>query len=85
MYLRFVDGDTVTLRGDYVTRLRDQGDFPSTVVRVVQLPSSRAVLGVTPVGEPLIAAFVSGKDHQPTEIDGHPAAIDFDRLRALAT
>lgn len=85
MYVRFVDGDTVTLRGDYVTRLNQRGDFPSTWLRLVQLPASRAVVAVTPVGEPLLAAFVSGKDHRPTETDGHPATIDFPRLRALAT
>lgn len=85
MYLRFVNGDTVTLRGDYVAQLRHEGHFPSTVVRLVRLPQSRAVVGVRPLGEPLVAAFVSGKDHHPTEVDGHPAEIDFDRLRAMAT
>ncbi len=85
MYLRFVDGSTVTLRGDYLARLRQAGDFPSTVVRLVQLPASRAVVGVVPLGEPLIAAFVSGADHRPTELDGQPTAVDFERLRALAT
>jgi len=85
MYLRFVDGDTVTLRGDYVAHLRHASDFPSTVVRLVQLPHSRAVVGITPVGVPLVAAFVSGTDHRPTELDGQPANVDFDRLRGLAT
>ena len=85
MYLRFVNGETVTLKGDYVTQLRQAGDFPSTFVRLVQLPRSRAVVSVTPLGEPLIAAFVAGTDHRPTEIDGHPADIDFDRLRGMAT
>lgn len=85
MYLRFVNGDTVTLRGDYVAHLRHAGDFPSTVIRLVQLPQSRAVVTVSPLGEPLIAAFVAGSDHQPTETDGHPTTVDFDRLRSLAT
>ena len=85
MYVRFVDGDSVTLRGDYVHGLRQRGDFPSTWIRLVQLPRSRAVVSVEPRGEPLLAAFVSGRDHAPAEIDGHPAAIDFERLRALAS
>ena len=85
MYLRFVNGDSVTLRGDYVAHLRQAGDFPSTLVRLVQLPHSRAVVGIVPLGEPLVAAFVSGADHRPTELDGQPAAVDFDRLRELAT
>ena len=85
MYLRFVNGETVTLKGDYVAQLRQTGDVPSTVLRLVQLPRSRAVVGVHALGEPLTAAFVSGADHRPTELDGEPAAIDFERLRALAT
>ena len=85
MYVRFVDGDSVTLRGDYVSRLRQRDDFPSTWIRLVQLPHSRAVVAVEPRGEPLVAAFVSGRDHQPTELDGEAASIDFERLRALAT
>lgn len=85
MYVRFVDGDTVTLRGDYVSALRQRGDFPSTWIRLVQLPQSRAVVVVEPRGEPLLAAFVSGRDHAPAELDGQPATIDFERLRALAT
>ncbi len=84
MYLRSVSGETVTLRGDYVADLREGGDFPSTLVRLVQLPRSRAVVSVSPVGEPLIAAFVAGLDHRPTETDGHPTDIDFERLRGLA-
>ncbi|MBP7777842.1 MAG: hypothetical protein KA371_11980 [Acidobacteria bacterium] len=84
MYLRGVTGETVTLRGDYVADLRDKGDFPSTFVRLVQLPRSRAVVSVSPVGEPLTAAFVAGLDHRPTEIDGYPTNIDFERLRGLA-
>lgn len=85
MYVRFVDGDSVTLRGDYVTALRQRDDFPSTWIRLVQLPRSRAVVTVEPRDTPLVAAFVSGRDHTATELDGHPATIDFDRLRALAT
>lgn len=85
MYLRFVDGDSVTLRGDYVARLRDAGDFPSTVVRLVQLPRSRTVVGIVPLGEPLVAAFVSGADHRPTELDGQTTDVDFERLRGLAS
>jgi len=85
MYLRFVNGETVTLRGDYVAQLRQAGDFPSTWIRLVQLPGSRVVVGVLPLGEPILAAFVSGSDHRPAELDGHPVAADFDRLRALAT
>lgn len=85
MYLRFVNGETVTLRGDYVAQLRQTGDFPSTWIRLVQLPESRAVVGVLPLGDPIVAAFVSGADHHPTELDGQPVAADFDRLRALAT
>lgn len=85
MYVRFVDGDSVTLCGDYVHGLRQRGDFPSTWIRLVQLPRSRAVVSVEPRGEPLLAAFVSGRDHAPAEIDGHPATVDFDRLRALAS
>ena len=85
LYVRFLDGDSVTLRGDYVTTLRQRDDFPSTRIRLVQLPQSRVVVSVEPRGEPLLAAFVSGRDHTPTEDDGHAATIDFDRLRALAT
>jgi len=85
MYLRFVDGETVTLRGDYVADLRQAGDFPSTVLRLVQLPQSRAIVTVSPLGEPLLAAFVAGTDHRPTETDGDPTTVDFERLRALAS
>lgn len=85
MYLRGVTGETVTLKGDYVANLRDGGHFPSTFVRLVQLPRSRAIVSVAAVGEPLTAAFVAGLDHRPTEIDGHPAEIDFERLRGLAS
>lgn len=85
MYVRFVDGDSVTLRGDYVHGLRQRDDFPSTWIRLVQLPQSRAVVSVEPRGEPLLAAFVSGREHAPAEIDGHPATVDFERLRALAS
>lgn len=85
MYVHFVDGGSVTLRGDYLHALRQRGDFPSTWIRLVQLPQSRVVVTVEPRGEPLIAAFVSGADHQATEPDGHPATVDFHHLRALAT
>ena len=84
MYVRFVDGDSVTLRGDYVHGLRQRGDFPSTWIRLVQLPRSRAVVSVEPRGQPVLAAFVSGDDHRATELDGHPATVDFPALRALA-
>ncbi len=84
MYVRFVDGGSVTLRGDYVHALRQRDDFPSTWIRLVQLPRSRAVVTVESRGEPLVAAFVSGRDHQPAELDGEPASIDFPALRALA-
>ncbi len=82
MYLRFVDGETITLIGDYLTRLRQHGDFPSTVLRLAQLPRSRAVVGARALGEPLAVAFVSGLDHRPRELDGHPAEIDLAELRA---
>lgn len=85
MYLRFVDGDTVTLRGEYVAHLRHAGDFPSTLVRLVQLPHSRAVVSIVALGEPLVAAFVSGADHRPTELDGQVTDADFERLRDLAS
>lgn len=84
MYLRFVNGETVTLQGDYVAALRHAPDFPSTVVRLVQLPESRVVVRVSAAGEPLVAAFVAGTEHQPTELDGQPTDVDFVRLRALA-
>lgn len=85
MYVRFVDGDSVTLRGDYVHALRQRGDFPSTWIRLVQLPRSRVVVAAEPRGEPLIAAFVSDRYYRPVELDGQPATIDFERLRGLAT
>ncbi len=85
MYLRFVDGDSVTLRGEYVAHLRHASDFPSTIVRLVQLPRARTVVGIVPLGEPLVAAFVSGADHRPTELDGQTADVDFERLRGLAS
>lgn len=84
MYLRFVNGETVTLKGDYVGALRERPDFPSTFVRLVQLPASRAVVRVSAAGEPLVAAFVAGTDHQPTELDGQSTDVDFVRLRELA-
>ena len=74
VYLRLDDGSTVVLRGEYVARLRRTGTFPSTRLRLVQLPQSRAVLGVLPLGDTLPAAFVSSADHPVVELDGQPAA-----------
>ena len=76
--------ETIVLRGDYLTRLRRTGCFPSTGLRLIQLPRSRAVVGILPMGETLPIAFVSGRDHRPTEFDGERSAVDFDRLRALS-
>ena len=58
LYLRLVgevpDGpETVVLTGDYLTRLRRTGCFPSTTLRLIQLPKSRAVVGVLPMGDVL--------------------------------
>lgn len=75
--------EVIVLRGDYLTRLRRTGCFPSTGLRLIQLPRSRVLVGVLPIGEALPMAFVSGRDHRPTELDGQRSAIDFDRLRAL--
>lgn len=76
--------ETIVLMGEYLTRLRRTGCFPSTGLRLIQLPRSRAVVGVLPMGEPLPTAFVSGRDHRPTEFDGERSAIDFDTVRAHA-
>lgn len=76
--------ETIVLRGDYLTRLRRTGAFPSTTLRLVQLPRSRAVVGVLPMGDPLRPATVSAADHRPVEFDGEPAACDVDRLRSRA-
>lgn len=89
LYLRLASGgvldetetETLVLRGEYLTRLRRTGRFPSTVLRLTQLPHSRAVVGILPLGHDLQPAFVSGRDHQPVERDGEPARIDIDKLR----
>ena len=78
------DSETIVLRGDYLTRLRRTGCFPSTGLRLIQLPRSRAVVGILPMGETLPIAFVSGRDHRPTEFDGQRSAIDFDVVLAHA-
>lgn len=78
------DGETIVLTGDYLTHLRRTGCFPSTTLRLVQLPRSRVVLGILPLGEALQPAAVSGRDHRPSELDGQPSAIDFESLRARA-
>ena len=90
LYLRLEgsgpDGpETVVLTGDYLTRLRRTGCFPATTLRLIQLPRSRAVVGVLPMGEVLPLASVSGADHRPVEFDGQSTAIDFERLRARAS
>ena len=78
------EAETIVLRGDYLTRLRRTGRFPSTTLRVIQLPRSRAVVGILPLGDDLQPAFVSGQDHRPLELDGEPARIDLDALRSRA-
>ena len=78
------EGETIVLRGEYLTRLRRTGRFPSTTLRLVQLPRSRAVVGILPLGDDLPPAFVSGQDHRPMELDGEPARVDLDALRARA-
>jgi hypothetical protein len=89
MYLRIEaespgGAETIVLRGDYLTRLRRTGVFPSTALRLVQLPRSRAVVGVLPMGDPVRPGLVSGANHRPVERDGEPAAIHFDQLRSRA-
>ena len=90
LYLR-LDGEapdgpeTVVLIGDYLTRLRRTGCFPATTLRLIQLPQSRAVVGVLPMGDVLPLPSVSGADHRPVEFDGQSTAIDFERLRARAS
>lgn len=76
------EAETIVLRGEYLTRLRRTGRFPSTMLRLVQLPRSRAVVGILPLGDDLQPAFVSGQDHRPIELDGESAQVDFDSLRA---
>lgn len=76
--------ETIVLRGEYLTRLRRTGRFPSTTLRLVQLPRSRAVVSILPLGDDLQPAFVSGQDHRPMELDGEPARVDLDALKARA-
>lgn len=73
VYLQLDDGDTVVLAGEYVARLRRTGMFPSTRLRLIQLPRSRLVLGVLPIGDAFQPAVVSGTDHRVVELDGQPA------------
>ena len=83
IYLRLAS-ETIVLRGEYLTRLRRTGRFPSTALRLIQLPRSRAMVGILPLGDDLQPAFVSGQDHRPLELDGEPARIDLDALRSRA-
>ena len=76
------EAETIVLRGEYLTRLRRTGRFPSTTLRVIQLPRSRAVVGILPLGDDLPPVFVSGRDHRPVECDGEPSQIDVDALRS---
>ena len=76
--------ETIVLRGEYLTRLRRTGRFPSTTLRLVQLPQSRAVVSILPLGDDFQPAFVSGQDHRPMELDGEPARVDLDALKARA-
>ena len=85
LYLRLDGGtadglETIVLIGDYLTRLRRTGCFPSTTLRVIQLPRSRAVVGLLPMGEVLPLEYVSGTDDRPVEFDGQSSSIDFERL-----
>jgi hypothetical protein len=89
LYLRLAgagahDGETIALRGDYVARLRRTGCFPSTALRLVQLPGSRTVLGLLPLGDAFPPAVVSGREHRPAELDGQPAASDVEAPLARA-
>lgn len=77
-------GETIVLIGEYVTHLRRTGCFPSTTLRLVQLPRSRAVLGILPLGDVFQPPVVSRRDHRPVELDGQPSAIGLDALRARA-
>ena len=70
------------LRGEYLTRLRRTGRFPSTTLRLLQLPRSRALVGILPLGDDLQPAFLSSHDHRPVELDGEAARIDLDALRS---
>ena len=66
--LRLDDGTTLVLAGDWVARLRRTGTFPSTTLRLIQLPRSRVVLGVLPLGDTFEPALVSdgaSRGHEP--------------------
>ena len=78
------EAETIVLRGEYLTRLRRTGRFPSTTLRLIQLPRSRAVLGILPQGDDVQPRFVSGNDHRPVELDGEAARIDTGALRLRA-
>lgn len=78
------EAETLVLRGEYLTRLRRTGRFPSTTLRLVQLPRSGAVIGILPLGDDLQPSFVSGQDHRPLELDGEPARVGLASLRARA-
>ena len=79
-YLRCIDGQVIVLAGDYVVRLRRAGCFPSTALRLIQLPRSQAVVGLLPLGEVLTPSVVSAKDHHRVELDGQPSQVDFAQL-----
>ena len=83
IYLRLAS-ETIVLRGEYLTRLRRTGRFPSTTLRLLQLPRSRALVGILPLGDDLQPAFLSSHDHRPVELDGEAARIDIDALRSRA-
>lgn len=76
--------EAIVLIGEYVARQRRTGCFPATTLRIVQLPVSRAVLGVLPLGDVVQPVAVSRRDHHPVELDGQHAVIDVDTLRSRA-
>jgi hypothetical protein len=76
------EAETIVLKGEYLTRLRRTGRFPSTTLRLIQLPRSRAVVGILPLGDDLHPAFLSSQDHRPAELDGEPSQVDIDALRS---
>ena len=89
IYLRLESGEsedreTIVLTGEYVSRLRRTGFFPSTSLRLVQLPRSRAVVGLLPLGDTFEPALLSGTDHRPLELDGQSSERDFSGLRSRA-